>query len=170
MRPWSPLAWITGRSECTTRWCLWGCTHPRLLRWNVARSEPAKKYRASYRRFVYPAPNACWQMDATEYVLTGGRKCIIFQLQDDHSRLAIAYHVASGETIQAALAVVKKASPPTGCRNACSPDNGTALNPSRRGVEGQLVTYVTSLGDCLGASPRGRHGTPRPSPMHPGRN
>jgi hypothetical protein len=35
---------------------------------------------APYRRFVYPAPNACWQLDATEYVLAGGRKCVIFQL------------------------------------------------------------------------------------------
>jgi putative transposase len=75
---------------------------------NVARSEPTKKPRASYRRFVYPAPNACWQPDATEYVLTGGRKCVIFQLQDDHSRLAVASHVACGETSEAALAVVKK--------------------------------------------------------------
>lgn len=74
----------------------------------VARSEPDKIPRASYRRFVYPAPNACWQLDATEYVLAGGRKCVIFQLQDDHSRLAIASHVASGETGEAALAVVKK--------------------------------------------------------------
>ena len=32
----------------------------------VARLEPKKKPRASYRRFVYPAPNACWQLDATE--------------------------------------------------------------------------------------------------------
>jgi putative transposase len=40
----------------------------------VARVEPKKKPRASYRRFVYPAPNACWQLDGTEYVLTGGRK------------------------------------------------------------------------------------------------
>ena len=33
----------------------------------VARNEPRKKPRAAYRRFVYPAPNACWQLDATEY-------------------------------------------------------------------------------------------------------
>lgn len=32
----------------------------------VARVEPRKKPRASYRRFVSPAPNACWQLDATE--------------------------------------------------------------------------------------------------------
>ena len=46
----------------------------------VARVEPRKKPRASFRRFVYPAPNACWQLDGTEYVLTGGRKFVIFQL------------------------------------------------------------------------------------------
>ncbi|WP_445260462.1 integrase core domain-containing protein [Pseudarthrobacter raffinosi] len=113
---------------------------------NVARSEPTKKPRASYRRFVYPAPNACWQLDATEYVLTGGRKCVIFQLQDDHSRLAVASHVASGETSQAALAVVKKGIASHGVPQRLLTDNGAALNPSRRGVEGQLVTYVTSLG------------------------
>jgi putative transposase len=47
----------------------------------VARVEPRKKPRASFRRFVYPAPNACWQLDATEYVLSGGRKCVIFLLR-----------------------------------------------------------------------------------------
>src|SRR6195952_1745688 len=74
----------------------------------VARLEPRKKPRASYRRFVYPAPNACWQLDATEYVLTGGRKCVIFQLIDDHARYAVASHVAWGETSEGALAVVRK--------------------------------------------------------------
>jgi transposase InsO family protein len=56
----------------------------------VARLEPKKKPRSAWRRFVYPAPNACWQLDATEYVLTGGRTCVIFQLIDDHSRYAVA--------------------------------------------------------------------------------
>ncbi len=113
---------------------------------NVARDEPKKKPRASYRRFVYPAPNACWQLDATEYVLTGGRKCVIFQLQDDHSRLAVASHVASGETSEAAVAVVKKGIASHGVPQRLLTDNGAALNPSRRGVEGQLVAYVSSLG------------------------
>jgi hypothetical protein len=27
-------------------------------------------------------------LDATEYVLTGGRRCMIFQFIDDHSRIA----------------------------------------------------------------------------------
>ena len=65
---------------------------------DVARNEPQKKPRAAWRRFVYPAPNACWQLDATEHVLTGGRKCVVLQLQDDHSRLAVATLAASEET------------------------------------------------------------------------
>jgi putative transposase len=112
----------------------------------VARLEPRKKPRASYRRFVYPAPNACWQLDGTEYVLTGGRKCVIFQLIDDHSRLAIATHVAWGETSAGAIAVVSKGIAAHGVPQRLLSDNGAALNPSRRGVIGQLVTYLTSLG------------------------
>jgi len=112
----------------------------------VARVEPKKKPRASYRRFVYPAPNACWQLDGTEYVLTGGRKCVIFQLIDDHARLAVASHVAWGETSEAAITVVRKGIEAHGVPQRLLSDNGAALNPSRRGVLGQLVSYVKSLG------------------------
>lgn len=112
----------------------------------VAKEEPRKRPRAAYRRFVYPAPNCCWQLDAAEYVLTGGRKAVIFQLQDDHSRLAIASLVAAAETSGAALAVVKKGIAVYGVPQKLLTDNGTALNPSRRGATGQLLTYVTGLG------------------------
>ena len=112
----------------------------------VARVEPKKKPRAAYRRFVYPAPNACWQLDGTEYVLTGGRKCVIFQLIDDHSRLAVASHVAWGETAQGAIAVVDKAIAAHGVPQRLLSDNGAALNPSRRGYVGQLVAHVSALG------------------------
>ena len=112
----------------------------------VARVEPRKKPRASFRRFVYPAPNACWQLDGTEYVLTGGRKCVIFQLIDDHARFAVATHVAWGETSEGAIAVVKKGIAAHGVPQRLLTDNGAALNPSRRGAVGQLVTCVTRLG------------------------
>jgi putative transposase len=75
----------------------------------VARLEPKKKPRSALRRFVYPAPNACRQLDATEYVLTGGRTCVIFQLIDDPSRYAVASHVASSETAKASITVFDKA-------------------------------------------------------------
>jgi putative transposase len=112
----------------------------------VARLEPKKKPRSAWRRFVYPAPNACWQLDATEYVLTGGRTCVIFQLIDDHSRYALASHVAWAETAEAAITVVDKAIAAHGVPQRLLTDNGLALNPSRRGYVGQLVDHVSRLG------------------------
>ena len=112
----------------------------------VARVEPRKKPRSAWRRFVYPAPNACWQLDATEYVLTRGRKCVIFQLIDDHSRYAVASHVGWGETSDAAITVFDKAVAAHGVPQRLLSDNGVALNPSRRGYLGQLVEHVLSLG------------------------
>ncbi len=112
----------------------------------VARREPRKKPRSAWRRFVYPAPNACWQLDGTEYVLTGGRTCVILQLIDDHSRYAVASHVAWGETVEAAIAVFDKAVAAHGVPQRLLSDNGIALNPSRRGFLGQLVEHVARLG------------------------
>jgi putative transposase len=113
---------------------------------SVARLEPKKKPRSAWRRFVYPAPNACWQLDATEYVLTGGRKCVIFQLIDDHSRYAVASHVAWAETTEATIMVFDKAVRSHGVPQRLLSDNGAALNPSRRGILGQLVKHVSMLG------------------------
>lgn len=112
----------------------------------VSRAEPKKKPRSAWRRFVYPAPNACWQLDATGYVLTGGRECVIFQLIDDHSRYAVASHVARSETADAAIAVFDKAVAAHGVPQKLLSDNGIALNPSRRGYQGRLVNHVSRLG------------------------
>lgn len=112
----------------------------------VARLEPKKKPRSAWRRFVYPAPNACWQVDATGYVLTDGRTCVIFQLIDDHSRYAVASHVAWTETAEAAIAVFDKGVAACGVPQRLLSDNGIALNPSRRGYLGQLVKHLSRLG------------------------
>ena len=112
----------------------------------VVRPEPRKKPRSAYQRFVYPAPNCCWQIDATEWTLATGRKCVIFQLLDDHSRYALASLVAPDETSDAALRVVTLAIAQHGVPQKFLSDNGSALNPSRRGREGQLVRYLRSLG------------------------
>ena len=112
----------------------------------VARLEPKKKPRSAWRRFVYPAPNACWQLDATEYVLAGGGRCVIFQLIDDHSRYAVASHVAVSETAKAAIAVFDKAVAAHGVPQRLLSDNGIALNPTRRGIVGQLVAHIAALG------------------------
>lgn len=112
----------------------------------VSRVEPTKRPRASYRRFVYPLPNACWQLDATEWVLNKGRKRVIFQLEDDHSRLAIASLAAVSENATAAVKVFKKGIAAYGIPQRLLTDNGAALNPQRRGFLGRLSRYAQSLG------------------------
>lgn len=71
---------------------------------------------------------------------------MIFQLQNDHSRLAVASLAASGETSEAAVAVAKKGVAARGVPHRLLTDNGLALNPIRRGWECQLYTYLSSLG------------------------
>jgi putative transposase len=78
--------------------------------------------------------------------LTGGRTCVIFQLIDDHSRYAVASHVAWGETAEAAIIVVDKGIAAHGVPQRLLTDNGVALNPSRRGYFGQLVTHLGRIG------------------------
>ena len=71
---------------------------------------------------------------------------MIFQLIDDHSRYAVASHVAWTETAKDAIIVFDKAVGAHGVPQRLLSDNGVALNPSRRGFLGQLVEHVTSLG------------------------
>src|SRR5690606_33413109 len=78
--------------------------------------------------------------------LAGGRKCVIFQLIDDHSRYALASQVASSETAKDAITVFDKAVAAHGVPQRLLTDNGLALNPSRRGYVGQLVAHVAALG------------------------
>ena len=71
---------------------------------------------------------------------------MIFQLIDDHSRYAVASHVAWQETAKDAVAVFDKAVAAHGVPQRLLSDNGLALNPTRRGVVGQLVAHVSRLG------------------------
>ncbi|WP_307029342.1 DDE-type integrase/transposase/recombinase [Arthrobacter globiformis] len=117
-----------------------------FARAGVVVPEPRKKPRSAYKRFVYPQPNACWQIDSTEWQLADGRKVAIFQLIDDHSRLALASLVATGETRDAAIAVVTLAIECHGAPQKFLSDNGSALNPTRRGRTGALVEFLKARG------------------------
>ncbi|WP_420030106.1 DDE-type integrase/transposase/recombinase [Psychromicrobium xiongbiense] len=105
--------------------------------------EPRKKPRSAYKRFTYPEPNGCWQIDSTEWMLADNTKVAIFQLIDDHSRLALASLVATGETSEAAIRIVTIAIERHGVPQKFLSDNGAALNPTRRGA---LADYLKSLG------------------------
>lgn len=112
----------------------------------AAPEQPDKKPRSAYKRFVYPAPNCLWQIDGTQRPLANGKACVIFQLIDDHSRLALASHVDTGETARGALTVVRKAIDAHGVPQKFLSDNGLAFNVSRRGWISQLMGYLAPMG------------------------
>ncbi|MET0933076.1 MAG: DDE-type integrase/transposase/recombinase [Mycetocola sp.] len=117
-----------------------------FTRAGVVIPEPRKRPRSAMRRFVYPAPNCCWQIDGTEWTLSTGRKAMVLQVIDDHSRRALATLAASGETSVAAIAVVSTAIARHGIPQKFLSDNGTAFNQDRRGKQAQLSGYLRSLG------------------------
>ena len=112
----------------------------------VSKPEPRKRPRAANRRFVYPAPNCCWQIDAFAWSLADGTHVAIHQVIDDHSRQAVATLVADGETAKAAVLVVSTAVRRWGVPQRLLSDNGLAFNPTRRGFTGKLVDYLLDLG------------------------
>ena len=107
----------------------------------VARLEPKKKPRSAWRRFVYPAPNACWQLDATEYVLSGGRKCVIFQLIDDHSRSRSPPTSRGARPPRPRSRCSTRPWPPTACRNGCCPTTASRSIP--RGADSSASSSDT---------------------------
>lgn len=112
----------------------------------VSKPEPRKRPRAANRRFVYPAPNCCWQIDAFAWSLADGTAVAIHQVIDDNTRKAVATLVAEGETAKAALQVVSTAVRRWGVPQRLLSDNGLAFNPTRRGFTGKLVEYLQDLG------------------------
>lgn len=112
----------------------------------LSKAEPRKRPRAANRRFVYPAPNCCWQIDAFAWSLADGTPVAIHQVIDDHSRMAVATLVADGETAKAAVQVVSTAVRRWGVPQRLLSDNGLAFNPTRRGFTGKLVDYLLDLG------------------------
>lgn len=117
-----------------------------FTRSGVVTPQPKKRPRTSYIRFRYPAPNECWQIDATDWTLADGRVVAVFQLNDDHSRLQIASLAARSENAEDAVRVVTTGIARHGVPQRLLSDNGTALNPSRRGWTGELTAMMNSLG------------------------
>ena len=64
--------------------------HRVLVRQGLVEPQPKKKPRSSYRRFEFPAPDDCWQIDAFDYQLAGGEPAVVFEVKDDCSRTQVA--------------------------------------------------------------------------------
>ena len=112
----------------------------------VVTPQPQKRPRSSYRRFTFAYVHECWQLDATEVELADGSKAVVFQLMDDHSRFVVASRAAVSENATDAAAVFTEAVGRFQAPQTLLTDNGSALNPHRRGRSSALVEHAHTLG------------------------
>jgi transposase InsO family protein len=101
--------------------------HRTLVRRGLVEPQPEKRPRSSWRRFEWPAPNGAWQIDATQWVLAGGKEVWIMDLIDDHSRVLLAARVANGPSSEAAWDAFCDASSRWGLPAHVMSDNGTCF-------------------------------------------
>ena len=105
---------------------------------------------------MHPAPNAVWQIDGTTTLLATGTRATIVQVIDDHSRLDIACHAATGEHSDAVWQALSAGFERYGHPACVLSDNGAAFSGRRRQwplVEIQrhlaalgITTIVSSVG------------------------
>ncbi|HLD77518.1 MAG TPA: IS481 family transposase [archaeon] len=104
-----------------------------LKRAGLVTPQPQKRPRSSFIRFEAQLPNELWQGDTTHWTLAGGTSCEIFDLVDDHSRLALA--AVAFPTVKAAdvMATFFEAAGRYGLPTAVLTDNAAVFSGSSRG-------------------------------------
>lgn len=107
--------------------------------------DPSKRPAPPLRRFEYGAPNACWQIDATEWFLADGSKVHIVEVLDDHSRKLLSHHVARTENEISVWAALMRAMDRHGLPAKVLSDRGSAMlgQPQRFS---QIRTNLNALG------------------------
>ena len=116
-----------------------------LVRRGQITPEPKKRPKTAILRFEAPAPNEWWQIDATDWMIATGR-VIIFNVIDDHSRVAVrscAVMEASGE---AAWRAFSQAAEVWGLPAGVLSDNGLCFSGKLRGFEVEFEKRLRRAG------------------------
>ena len=130
--------------------------HRVLVRQGLVDPQPAKRPRASYRRFEHPAPNSCWQLDGKQWKLAGGAKVCLLRIIDDHSRFILGTRVAPGENSADAWTLFCGCAARHGPPAMLLTDNSLAFNARKiSGAMGTFEAQVRSMGTLPVASSAG---------------
>lgn len=118
--------------------------HRILRRRGLVSPQPQKRPKSSWRRFEAPAPNEWWQIDAMDWVTaTGAVK--IFNIVDDHSRLACRSRAVIEATSEEAWTTFCQAAGRWGLPAGVLSDNGLCFSGRLRGLE---VVFEAKLRDA----------------------
>lgn len=118
--------------------------HRILVRRGLVVPEPKKRPKASFRRFEAPAPNEMWQIDHTDWVIASG-VVKIFNIVDDHSRVAIRSRAVAEATTEEAWTTFSQGAQRWGLPAGTLSDNGLCFSGKLRGVE---VFFEAKLRDA----------------------
>lgn len=118
--------------------------HRILVRRGFVTPQPQKRPKSSWRRFEAPAPNEWWQIDAIDWVIATGA-VRIFNVLDDHSRLACRCRAVSEATSEEAWTTFCQAAQLWGLPAGVLSDNGLCFSGKLRGCE---VLFEANLRDA----------------------
>jgi transposase InsO family protein len=108
--------------------------HRVLVRRGLVVPQPSKRPRGSWKRFEAAAPNERWQIDAMDWEITTGL-VRVFNIIDDHSRVAIGSRAVSVASTEAAWATFSHAATSWGLPAGVLSDNGLCFSGKLRGFE-----------------------------------
>lgn len=108
--------------------------------------QPQKRPRSSWTRFQADQPNETWQMDYSDWTLSGHKRVAILTILDDHSRFVISCCAFTNGTVGNVIDSFIAAGNHHGFPQSTLTDNGRAFttsadrtNPSRNGFEQILL-------------------------------
>lgn len=118
--------------------------HRVLVRRGLVEPQPKKRPKSSWKRFEAAAPNERWQIDAMDWAIASG-VVRVFNIVDDHSRVAIASRAVPEATTEAAWATFAQAVTCWGAPAGVLSDNGLCFSGRLRGFE---VLFEANLRDA----------------------
>ena len=118
--------------------------HRVLVRRGLIVPEPRKRPKRALRRFAAPAPNELWQIDHTDWVIATGM-VKIFNIVDDHSRIAICCRAVTEATSDAAWVTFGQGAQVWGLPAGMLSDNGLCFSGKLRHCE---VFFEAQLRDA----------------------
>jgi transposase InsO family protein len=118
--------------------------HRILVRRGFVTPTPEKRPKSSWRRFEAPAPNEWWQIDSMDWVTAMG-PASIFNVLDDHARLAARSRAVECATSEEAWTTFSQAAERWGLPAGVLSDNGLCFSGKLRGFE---VLFEARLRDA----------------------
>lgn len=128
------IQWHLGRQGELTKVPSVATIHRILVRRGLVDPEPRKRPKATFRRFEAPAPNEMWQIDHTDWVIATG-VVKIFNILDDHSRVAIRSRTVAEATTEEAWTTFGQGAELWGLPSGTLSDNGLCFSGKLRHVE-----------------------------------